>query len=126
VVRRSVASMSDIDQVVQRRLAEARARIHAAVKDAITGCADAVAAQARADCPVASGRLRDSVGSEIESDSDAGVIEARIFAAAPYAAAVELGSADSPPRPFLLPAAEAQVEPLRRAISRAVIGDSAR
>jgi hypothetical protein len=104
--------MSGIDQDVQARLAEARSRIHAAVENAVAECAAAAVEQAREDCPVASGRLRDSIGSEVQVDDDAGLIEARIFAAAPYAAAVELGLGGSPPQPFLLPAAEGQASRL--------------
>lgn len=106
MVRRSGASMSGIDQDVQARLAEARSRIHAAVENAVAECAAAAADQARADCPVASGRLRDSIGCEVTSDAEAGVIHAQVYAAAPYAAAVELGLTKVSPRPFLFPALE--------------------
>jgi len=104
--------MDNIDQQVQARLAEAQSRMHAAVENAVAECAAAAIEQAREDCPVASGRLRDSIGSEVQVDADAGLIEARVYAAAPYAAAVELGLGGSPPRPFLLPAAEGQAERL--------------
>jgi hypothetical protein len=117
VVRRSGASMSGIDQHVQARLAEAQSRIHAAVEDAIAECAAAAVEQARADCPVASGRLRDSIGSEVRGDAESGVIEGRVYAAAPYAAAVELGLGGSPAQPFLLPAAEAEGARLRSALA---------
>jgi hypothetical protein len=109
--------VGDIGKQVQARLAEAQSRIHAAVENAVVECAAAVVEQARADCLVASGRLRDSIGSEIQVDADAGMIEARVYAAAPYAAAVELGLGGSPARPFLLPAAEAEGARLRSALA---------
>ncbi len=98
--------MSELDSEVQAALAAAREHIRAGAQAAVSECAETIADQARADCPVASGRLRESIGVEVCADGD--VIEAQVAASAPYAAAVELGSRRSPPRPFLFPALEAQ------------------
>ena len=110
--------MSELDSEVQAALAAAREHIRAGAQAAVSECAEAVAEQARADCPVASGRLRESIGVEVCADGD--VIEAQVAASVPYAAAVELGSHHSPPRPFLFPALEAQGARLREALREAL------
>ena len=107
-------TVPQLDSEVQRRLSAAQAEIHARVAAAVAECAAAIADQARADCPVATGALRDSIASEVVPDADSGVIEGRVHAAAPYAAAVELGSAKTGPRPFLWPALEGRVAELLR------------
>jgi len=112
--------MTELDSEVQARLARARAEIHAAAETAVTECARAMVERARADCPVVSGRLRDSIGAEVSFDPNTGIIEARVYAAAPYAAAVELGRGRSRPQPFLLPALETQGPDLPRRLSRVV------
>jgi len=99
-------------------LARARGEIQAELQAAVAECAREVAEQARADCPVKSGRLRESIGSEVRIDEVTGVIEARVYADAPYAAAVELGSGRRAPRPFLFPALETQGLDLPRRLSR--------
>ena len=101
--------------MMRRMLALAEA-IHASVEAAVAECAKSIAEQARQDCPVASGRLCDSIGVEVREDSSGTVIAARVVADAPYAAAVELGLGGQPPRPFLLPAAEAAGGKLKDAV----------
>jgi len=96
------------------RLARAREAIARTTEAAVAECAQAIAEQARADCPVSSGRLRGSIGSEVSLDPVAGVVEGRVYADAPYAAAVELGLGRSPPQPFLFPALERQGARLRQ------------
>ena len=108
--------MKELDGEVQRRLAAAGAVMRAAAEAAVTDCAAAIAEQARADCPVETGRLRDSIGVEVLVNEADDMIEARVYAAAPYAAAVELGSGKHAPRPFLLPAWERVGPTLVRAL----------
>jgi len=93
---------------VRIRLERAQAAIQAGAMAAVAECARAIVEQARADCPVASGRLRDSIGAEVSFDPSTGIIEARVYADAPYAAAVELGRGRSAPQPFLFPTLERQ------------------
>jgi HK97 gp10 family phage protein len=106
--------MKGLDREVQARLASVHAEIRAEVEAVVAECARAVVEQARADCPVASGRLRDSIGAEVSFDPSTGVIEARVYADAPYAAAVELGRGRSAPQPFLFPALEGRGPRLRQ------------
>jgi len=108
--------MSELDHRVQGGLARVGEKIRAAVEAAVAECAETIAEQAREDCPAASGRLRESIGVEMRVDPGPGVIAARVFAAAPYAAAVELGMGKTPPRPFLFPALERLGPVLGRAL----------
>jgi HK97 gp10 family phage protein len=98
--------MSELDHRVQGGLARVGEKIRAAVEAAVAECAAAIAEQARADCPVRSGRLRESISVEVATDPAGAVIEGRVFADAPYAAVVELGTGKSAPQPFLFPALE--------------------
>ncbi|HUT74996.1 MAG TPA: HK97 gp10 family phage protein [Armatimonadota bacterium] len=98
--------MKRVDREVEMGLARAQAGMRAAVEDALLECAEAIAEEARADCPVRSGRLRASIGVEVCRAPEDGIIEARVSASAPYAAAVELGLGKVAPRPFLFPALE--------------------
>jgi len=97
---------------VRRRLEQVREQIRGAVGAAVAECAQSIADQARQDCPVAGGRLRDSIGVEVLADSAGAAITARVVADAPYAAAVELGLGGQPPQPFLVPGVEAGGEEL--------------
>jgi len=94
------------DAQAQAGLAQVGAAIRDGVEAAVAECAETIAEQAREDCPAASGRLRESIGVEMRVDPGSGMIEARVSADTPYAAAVELGSGKTPPRPFLFPALE--------------------
>jgi len=114
----SVMSMTRLDREVQDRLPQVATQIRAAAEAAVAECAAAIAEQARADCPVRSGRLRESIGVEVATDPAGAVIEARVFADAPYAAVVELGTGKSAPQPFLFPALEAQGARLREVLRR--------
>ena len=111
-------SMTRLDREVQDRLPQVATQIRAAAEAAVAECAAAIAEQARADCPVRSGRLRESIGVEVATDPAGAVIEARVFADAPYAAVVELGTGKSAPQPFLFPALEAQGARLREVLRR--------
>jgi len=102
---------------VTRRIKELRDEICAAVQAAVAECAEAVAEQARADCPVASGRLRDSIRVEMARNDTDAIVEARVIADAPYAAEVELGLGQAP-QPFLWPSWER----LGPSVLRALLG----
>jgi hypothetical protein len=85
---------------VRRRIRGLREQARAEAEVAVMECAEAVAAQARADCPVKSGRLRDSIRVEMVRGDGGDVVAARVVADAPYAAEVELGLGQAP-QPFL-------------------------
>ena len=72
------------------------------LRDLARKLAEDVAADARARCPVDSGRLRESI--EIRPDGDGFLVAAT----APHSAAIEKGSSRNrtSPRPFLEPALE--------------------
>lgn len=73
-------------------------QIEAAVTDVLESTAKAVAKDARAKAPVATGRLRSSITSEMDGDT------AIVRAEAPYAAYVELGTSRAGAQPYLKPA----------------------
>lgn len=64
------------------------------MEEIVNSAAGIVAEGARARCPVDSGRLRASI------HVDGGTV----IADCPYAAAVELGTGRTPPKPFMTPA----------------------
>lgn len=85
---------------------------------------DALEAEAKRRCPVITGRLRNSIRSSVR-ESEAGA-EAIVGSGLDYAAAVELGTPNQPPRPFLAPALRARgdalPESVRQAVRRALKG----
>jgi HK97 gp10 family phage protein len=107
-------------KVLMRRVAALRETIRGVVDAAVAECAQAIAGQARENCPVESGRLRDSIGVEVPGDSSGAVIAARVVADTPYAAAVELGLGGQSPQPFVLPAVEAVGRKIEDAIKDSV------
>lgn len=59
---------------------------------------------AKEECPVRTGRLRNSISYEVERDGD--TIIGIVKASAPYAQYVEYGTVKQKPQPFLRPALE--------------------
>lgn len=66
-----------------------------AVERAVMRTAEAVMQAAKEDCPVRTGRLKNSI--TLKSDG----YKAEVYAAVEYAAAVELGTSRQRPQPFL-------------------------
>lgn len=93
-------------------------RLEGEISGAVTASAARAAETARQKVPVDSGALRGSI--RMNSSG----MKASVSASTPYAAIVEYGGSRTPPRPYLLPAAEtARQELTSRAqalISRAV------
>ena len=85
-----------------------------ALDPAVRQWLEAMAEQARADCPVKTGALHASIGVRRESYG------ASLVAGAPHAACVELGSANAPARPFLYPAFKARAQAMMVRVKRAV------
>ena len=73
-------------------------RLDALARTLVRETADSACAAARSAAPVDTGRLRGSLSVQ------GGEMQATVRAGCDYAAAVELGSARSAARPFLLPA----------------------
>ena len=73
-----------------------------AAESALRRALERTADDARSRCPVDTGELRRSIGVHI-ARSDKGVTGA-VYASAPYAKAVELGTLKSRAQPFLYPA----------------------
>ncbi len=66
-----------------------------AVERAVRRTAETVMRAAKEDCPVRTGRLKNSIA--LKSDRD----EAEVYTDVEYAAAVELGTSRQRPQPFL-------------------------
>lgn len=99
------------------RIPEIIGEIPGAVTDAMRATADAVADGARERVPVDSGSLRDAIHVEEIPDGFrvvAGDTEAF------YGHIVEHGGTRTPPRPFLVPALEAERENHRERVSEAL------
>jgi HK97 gp10 family phage protein len=77
----------------------------------------AIAAEAKARVPVESGALRDAI--HVERDEDGWNIIAGDDEAF-YGHIVEHGSVSTPPRPFLVPAAEAHKDSIAAAVTAAL------
>ena len=78
-------------------------RCRAAGERAALECAEAVRAEAAGLAPVETGRLRNSLSASAQPGG------AAVTAECEYASAVELGTRSMAARPFLYPAAQAQV-----------------
>lgn len=72
--------------------------VDANARDLLKHLGEEVAADAKAACPVRSGRLRDSIDSRVEGDS------AVVFSDVPYAAYVEEGTVHTAAEPYFRPA----------------------
>lgn len=70
------------------------------IEQALTAIGLTAASYAKADCPVDTGRLRNSITHAVESGEKAVYIGSNVE----YAAFVELGSSRMRPRPYLRPA----------------------
>ncbi len=78
---------------------------------------EAVAAEARALCPVDTGRLRNSIS--VSADGGGAVISANTD----YAAYVEFGTSNAPSQPFMVPAAVNAAGKIARAAAAQLGGD---
>lgn len=83
------------------------------LKDGLVGGAGIIAAAAQDRVPVESGELRDA----IHVDDDDGVYVVAGDTDAFYGHMVEHGTTRTPPRPFLVPAAEANLDAVADAVS---------
>ena len=88
--------------MLRSRLDNIAASLDEQLDSAIRRAAEMVEDGARDRAPVETGTLRDSIRSEKQSDAAYAVM-----ASAFYAHMVENGTIKTPPRPFLMPAAEA-------------------
>ena len=98
---------------VEDWLAELAEVLQSACEDAQNAAAREVADVARQRCPVETGQLRDSITTRAD-----GVV----CAAAPYAAAVELGTYHRAATPFLAPALRDAEAGLQESVRSAVRG----
>lgn len=73
-------------------------RIHERAETLIARLAAEALEAARVQAPVKTGRLKNSISMRCEGG------KASVFTDCPYAAAVELGSKNAPPQPFMTPA----------------------
>lgn len=87
---------------LRRKLAVFPDAIDRAAKRAVAGEVDDAADDVHSNAPVETGSLRDSVQREIDPDGLGG----RVVVTASYATFVENGTDDTPPQPFVQPAAE--------------------
>lgn len=92
------------------RLRKMASAVEAEAEIALRQAAERAAAEARACAPVDRGTLRAGIRMD-----GAGRMEARVVSAAPHAAMVEYGTSRTPPRPYMLPAAEAARQEMTKA-----------
>lgn len=96
------------------RLSGIAAALPGLIEAAIAQTVEDIADDARGRAPVSTGRLRDSI--EAFTDGAAGVVVAQQF----YAHMVEFGTVQVPPRPFMVPAAEAGRAAFKARMSAAI------
>lgn len=87
------------------------------VAEAVMTSAVNVQRGAKDECPVKTGRLRSSIGLDIER----GGLEVSVGTNVNYAPHVELGTKFMEARPFLFPAAEAERRPHQKRVARAIV-----
>ena len=90
------------------------AAIRRATREAIAASLAEACAQAKADCPKDTGALAGSIGCRVSDDGGA------LFATAPHAMPVEMGTAHMPARPYLYPAFAAHKQRMASRIAQAV------
>jgi HK97 gp10 family phage protein len=99
------------------RIPEIVADLPSTVKDALMESAEAIAEAAKERVPVDSGALRDAIHvEEIEGGASVVAGDERVF----YGHLVEHGTTQAPPRPFLIPAFEAERENLLERVGEAL------
>lgn len=108
--------MASLQSRLPQIAAELRPRVSAAVKEA----AERVAQDARQRAPVQTGALRDSIRAERTDAAQYTVIAGDKDAF--YAPFVEFGTSRTAPRPFMVPAAEANRDTARRLVRDALKG----
>jgi HK97 gp10 family phage protein len=105
---------------VRAALAKLSRSVHAQAKQVVAATCLHVETGAKMRCPVRTGRLRSSIHSDIASDGLSGTVGTNVV----YARPVEFGSRGRAPKPFLIPAFEAErlkfVAALRAALKEAV------
>ena len=110
---------------VSERLAERAEAVQSNLTAAISSEAEALRTEAKRRCPVDTGVLRDSIHAEVYAQG--ADVEATVGSALDYAPAVELGTLQCPPKPYLAPAFRARrsalIERCKQAVRRAIRGD---
>lgn len=105
--------------MVKSRIPQIAASLDPRVKAAVRASAEHISTRAKVRAPVESGALRDAIHVE-DADDGAAVVagDNDIF----YGHFVELGTTTSPPRPFLIPAAEESIPDVKKMVSAALRG----
>ena len=115
--RGAAAAMEQLDAIADA--------VTSGVAAAMTQEAGILAAEAKRHCPVETGKLRDSI--HAEEHMQEACMEITVGSDLAYAASVELGTLQSPPRPYLAPALrvreDALTDSIKRAVRRAVQGE---
>lgn len=101
-----------VEEVMARALAEQAGRMAAAVLDTLS---DPPGAGGHDQPWLRSGALRDSVGAEADG------LQAAVGSSDPAAVPQEMGTARTPPRPFLAPVAAGMGEEVARRVAKAVV-----
>lgn len=105
--------MGDVDEALRGLEEEA---LLGAASRALRPELEVVAREAQANCPARTGALRESIGVRMGDGA-----EGEVFAAAPHAIPVEMGTARMIARPYLYPAFKARQSGLTERVARAVI-----
>lgn len=101
-----------LEEVMARALAEQAARMAEAVRETLS---EPPGAGGHDQPWLRSGALRDSVGAEADG------LQAAVGSSDPAAAPQEMGTARTPPRPFLAPVAAGMGEEIARGVAEAVV-----
>lgn len=111
--------MSEIEGMLERLGEEA---LLFASSDGVQDGLDAICMEAKDLCPVDTGALRSSISVRMTPDGG------EVYAGAPHAAQVEMGTMERPAQPFLFPAMRAKereaVLGVCKAVSRQVKGET--
>lgn len=97
-------------------------RVGAQAAGALRKTAAGIERDAKTFCPVDTGALKNSIGTDLTGDGRSGRMTAIIGPTMNYASYVERGTSRQAPQPYMRPAAERHVPRLERAI-REIGGD---
>lgn len=108
--------MANIEVVFESHLGELLDALPEQIEAALTAIGMVAETHAKEECPVDTGRLRNSITHEVDMNAQAAIIGSNVE----YAAYVELGTSRQKAQPYLRPAAENHKQEYKRIVESAL------
>lgn len=105
-----------IDVKIESHIGEFKDALPKQIEQALIAIGLNAESHAKEECPVDTGRLRNSITHEVDMSEQAAIIGSNVE----YAAYVELGTSKQKPQPYLRPAAENHADEYKRIVESAL------